>query len=73
MQNENPSSESNISSTNNEKMCKSKISTENEHHRANSSYLAKENNKDNEKKMRKRNQNLRTVLKKDPNSGRFYN
>ena len=43
---ENPNSESNISSANNEKTSKPKISTENEIHRANSSLLAKENNKD---------------------------
>ena len=43
---ENPNSKSNISSANNEKTSKLKISTENEIHRANSSLLAKENNKD---------------------------
>ena len=66
MQNENPSSESNISSTNNEKMCKPKISTENEHHRANSSYLAKENNKDNEKKNEKEKPKFKNSIKKRP-------
>ena len=41
LQNENPKSESNISSTNNEKISKPKISTENEHHRADSLLLSK--------------------------------
>ena len=47
LQNENPNSKSNISSANNEKISEPKISIENEHHRANSLLLAKENNKDN--------------------------
>ena len=50
LQNENPNSESNISLANNEKISKHKSSTENEQHRANSSLLAKENNKDKERK-----------------------
>ena len=41
MQNENPNSESNISSANKEKISKPKVSTENEHHRSNSSLLGK--------------------------------
>ena len=41
LQNKNPKSESNISSTNNEKISKPKISTENEHHRADSLLLSK--------------------------------
>ena len=57
LQNEYPNSESNISLANDEKISHTKISTENEHHRDNSSLLAKENNKDTERKMiRKRNQ-----------------
>ena len=58
LKNENPNNEFNISSANNEKISRPKISTENEYHRANSSLLGKENNKDKEKKMmKKRNQN----------------
>ena len=57
LQIEHRKSESNISLANNEKISHTKISTENEHHRDNSSLLAKENNKDTERKMiRKRNQ-----------------
>ena len=57
LQNEYPNSESNISLANDEKISHTKISTENEHHRDNSSLLAKENSKDTERKMiRKRNQ-----------------
>ena len=41
-QNENLNSESNMSSANNEKISKPKISTENDHHGADSSLLAKE-------------------------------
>ena len=41
LQNENPNSESNISSANKEKISKPKVSTENEHHRSNSSLLGK--------------------------------
>ena len=41
LQNENPNSESNISSANNGKISKAKISTKNEHHRANFFHLAK--------------------------------
>ena len=50
MQNEHPNSESNISLENNKKISNTKISTENEYHRDNSSLLAKENNKDTERK-----------------------
>ena len=42
LKNEIPNSESNISSTKNEKISKPKISTENYHHKANSSFLAKQ-------------------------------
>ena len=45
LQNEYPNSESNISLANNKKISHTKNSTENEHHRDNSSLLAKENNK----------------------------
>ena len=45
LQNEYPNSESNTSLANNEKISHTKNSTENEHHRDNSSLLAKENNK----------------------------
>ena len=41
LQNENQNSESNISLTNNEKISKPKISTENEHHRADWLLLSK--------------------------------
>ena len=49
-------SKSNISLGNNKEISKPKISTENEHHRANFLLLAKENNKE-KKIVRKRNQN----------------
>ena len=63
--NENPNSESDISSANNEKISKPKISTENEHHSANSSLLVKENNKDKEKKGEKGKLKLKnSVVKK---------
>ena len=42
LKNEIPNSESNISSTKNERISKPKISTENYHHKANSSFLAKQ-------------------------------
>ena len=42
LKNEIPNSESNISSTKNERIRKPKISTENYHHKANSSFLAKQ-------------------------------
>ena len=63
LQNEHPNSEFNISLANNKKTSKIKISTENEHHRDHSLPLAKENNKDTQRKKmrRKRNQNWRTV------------
>ena len=63
LQNEHPNSEFNISFANNKKTSKIKISTENEHHRDHSLPLAKENNKDTQRKKmrRKRNQNWRTV------------
>ena len=48
LQNKNLNSESNISSADNEKISRPKISTENEHHRADPSLLGKENNKDKE-------------------------
>ena len=51
--NENPNSECNLSSANNENISKAKISTVNEHQRTNSSLLAKENNKDDEKEKPK--------------------
>ena len=41
LHNENPNSDSNISSTDNEKISRPKISTEDEHHRANSLLLGK--------------------------------
>ena len=50
MQNEHSNSKSNISLANKEKISHTKISTENVHHRDNSSLLAKENNKDTETK-----------------------
>ena len=50
MQNENPTSESNVSLTNNEKNSKPKILTENKHHRANYSFIPWENNKEKKKK-----------------------
>ena len=50
MQNEHPNSESNISLANNGKISHTKISTQNEHHRDNFLLLAKENNKDTERK-----------------------
>ena len=50
LQNEHPNRESNISLTNSEKISHNKISTEKEHHRGNSSLLAKENYKDTERK-----------------------
>ena len=68
----NANSESNISSANNNKISKPKISTENKHHRANSLLLAKENNKYIETKIRKKPKLKNSVIKKDPNSGRFY-
>ena len=56
LQNENPNSESNISSADNKKISSPEISTKSEHHRANSSLLGKGNSKNKEKKMmRKRN------------------
>ena len=42
LKNEIPNSESNISSTKNERIRKPKISKENYHHKANSSFLAKQ-------------------------------
>ena len=50
LQNEHPNSESSISLANNEKISNTKISSENKHHRDNSSLLAKENIKDTERK-----------------------
>ena len=50
MQNEHPNSESNISLANNGKISHTKISKQNEHHRDNFLLLAKENNKDTERK-----------------------
>ena len=67
LQNENSNGESNISLANNKKIRKPKISTENEHHRVNSSTLAKENNED------KKNMLKNTLNKKYPDSGRFCN
>ena len=65
LKNEIPNSESNISSTKNERISKPKISTENYHHKANSSFLAKQQQQQQQKttkikrrKMkRKKNQN----------------
>ena len=50
MQINNPNREFTISLANKEQISNTKISTENEHHRENSSILAKENNKDTETK-----------------------
>ena len=66
LKNEIPNSESNISSTKNERIRKPKISKENYHHKANSSFLAKQQQQQQQKtttkikrrKMtRKKNQN----------------
>ena len=49
--------------TNNEKISKPKISTENEYHRNNSSFLAKENNKNNEKNEKEKAKLKNSVIK----------
>ena len=72
LKNEIPNSESNISSTKNERIRKPKISKENYHHKANSSFFGKttttttkNNNKDKEKKNdEKEKPKLSNVMKK---------
>lgn len=59
--------------TNNEKISKPEISTENGYHRNNSLFLAKENNKTNEKKWERESKIEEQCYKKYPNSGGFYN
>ena len=54
LKNKHPNSESNTSLANNGKISHTKISSENKYHRDNSSLLAKENNKDTERKNDKK-------------------
>lgn len=72
MQNENLNNKFTIS-TNNEKIHKAKISTENGQHSASSLHLVKEKSKDKEKKWERETKiEEEQCYKRDPNSERFY-